>query len=173
MKSASKRELRGTAIHEAGHAVAAAVLGRFVRYVRLHDDGTGIVRCGRHPRMDLRGTHGAGRRHVQRMLKREIVIAWAGIAAERHLAGRRLQGSHLGDARMIDGLLRQSMGTRDKGGRELLGAKLWQVACQLIASAWPAVVEVSRALLKSGTLSGTTLRRIVRDHSRTAPSIGG
>jgi hypothetical protein len=107
------------------------------------------------------------------MLQREIVIAWAGIAAERHLARRRLQGAHLGDARMIDGLLRRLMGTRDKGGREQLGAELWLVACELIASTWPAVVEVSRALLESGTLSGTTLRRIVRDHSRAAPSIGG
>lgn len=54
------REVTALAIHEAGHAVVARELRRWVSLVSIDPErGTGLVQCGRHPTLDLYGEGGA------------------------------------------------------------------------------------------------------------------
>jgi ATP-dependent Zn protease len=152
--------LRRFALHEAGHAVACVVLGRRLRFVELRqtkDGPRGRVVCGQHPALDPRRAR--NRTRVRRMVEREIMIAWAGLAAEELFYRRDLRGID-DDAETIVGLLRRL--ERDKALREDLGARLLGAARRMLREHRRDVERVARVLAERGRLPTGHAKRLVR-----------
>lgn len=149
-----------TAYHEAGHAVAAVLLRRWLLKVsiRRKSGQIGLALCGRPPNLNPRRSSNRWRTH--RMIEREIVIAFAGPVAESIARGQRRFRTAVADAATIENLLSRITSSR----AELMarGGELGQAAIQLIRGNWPAVRRVAQALAQSGELTGAAVRRLVR-----------
>jgi hypothetical protein len=95
-----RRRLEETAYHEAGHAVAAIVLRRGFSHVTIEprDDSLGHVKPNKHPE-SFRPDISDDARDAPR-IEREVLMLLAGIAAEKHLRGRRNYRGASQDLRM-------------------------------------------------------------------------
>lgn len=141
------REVTALAFHEAGHAIVARALGRWVTSVSIDPErGAGLVQCGRHPTLDLR--RGRDSVRIRRNIEREIVIAWAGPVAEELAVGRTDRSRWLGDARMIDRLVRRCEPTRR--AQIDLGAHLRERAAVLCREHWSDIEDLAGELMRGG-----------------------
>lgn len=166
------RRNQASAYHEAGHAVVAVLLARSVQSVKLHP-GThcgkcaGRVRCTNHPRLTLRGASNPAR--IRQYIEREIIIAWAGLAAESLHRGRKTLDGAGDDAEMITALLRRL--EPDAERRTALGRNLFEQTVRLLKRRWSAVRRVAEALVQHGFLTGAGLRRAIRRGSPAYPPV--
>lgn len=144
--------LRLTAIHEAGHTVAAYYLNVRIEHVTIvpAKDYRGrlkhtAVRFGRHGLFDdsVRGTDRA---------ERHIMVCYAGELAQRKLAPRSKW--HIGGSddnqRAMD--LFWHIASADEKTRNLHLALLWRRTEVLVEVRWKDIQAVAAALLKHGTL---------------------
>jgi len=157
----ARRILERYALHEAGHAVACVLLARRVRFVELKatDDGlVGCVACGQHPRLDPRGrAHNARARW---MVEREVMITWAGMAAEELFRTKRDLRGLDDDADAIVNLLARL--ERDKPRRDDLGRFLLLAIRMILSENRASVKRVADALVASGRLGAAEVRRLVK-----------
>lgn len=90
-----RRRLEAVAYHEAGHAVASLALRRAIRFVSIVPEAEtlGRLKLTKAPatmRLDIDAEH-----RTKAWIEREILITFAGPAAEAHFTGRR---NHIGAA---------------------------------------------------------------------------
>jgi ATP-dependent Zn protease len=138
------------AYHEAGHAVAALVLGRSVQHVSVLPDRERLGQC-------------AFRKGVFRpsedWLEREILISLAGIAAEaRHSVEYDWEGASR-DLQYVRRLARERAGERRAARLE---RRLLAKAEHLLAQEghWRAVELIVAELLRLGAISGRAARHL-------------
>ncbi len=153
--------IRQTAIHEAGHAVAAFLLREKIKYVTIRptQDSHGhmmhhVVRFARNEMFDdsLRGRDRAERR---------IMTCFAGQIAQRKHAPRsrwRLGGSHDHEQAME---LFFHIDPPDQKARELYLALLWRQTEYLVEQHWKEIEAVAAALLEEETLSRDRTREVI------------
>jgi hypothetical protein len=157
---------RRHAIHEAGHAVAAVLLHRRIEYVALlpKGDTAGIVQCGRD--LDWTRSMPPGRR--RRMVEREVIIAFAGVVAEQLVLSTSRHRGLNSDAAMIYDLLRELHLSQGKSvSRQAIiahGAAICEACRELLKpkAVQEAIQAVADALLVSHRLTGTQVRKLVR-----------
>lgn len=145
------RTYTATAYHEAGHAVAAFVLGVPLKSVCIVPD----------PKAGNAGHVSLGRcRSVDAMHKLGIV-AVAGEAAQRRYNPRSVRRHHGGGDRqaVVDFALDRTGGSEEQA---TLLARLWELqARDLVESRWDAVQLVAKALFKRNTLDAAQIRMIL------------
>jgi ATP-dependent Zn protease len=137
--------LRGTAHHEAGHAVVSFVLGRAVRGISIIGDRETLGRTSHWPvgswfRPDVE----LDRRHRQ-FIERDIIILLAGVEAERKYRGRY---DHLGaqpDREMVADLALSATGSVETDAYVL---RLALRAERLVEDNWSAIKVVAACLLE-------------------------
>ncbi len=141
-----------TAVHEAGHAVVAFVLGRPVANVSIRARGRFAGLC--------RFQKGKGKQ-TEDFVDREMQISLAGVAAEIRLLGRADAGGAQSDLiRAMDLALMRS-GTREKGER-LVRRTLDKVLHFLDQPGrWPAVLVIMEELIAKETISGRAVSHFV------------
>jgi hypothetical protein len=136
----------GTAYHEAGHAVAAVLLGFQFQHATIvpKDDSLGHVLYGIYT-MFLNVGHRAYARDLRDYL---ITNRASPIAEERHIGRRNDDGAADDDADFW-GMLYQMYGDRrDRHARDLS-----RHARQLVAAHWWMIERVAQALIQEQTLS--------------------
>jgi hypothetical protein len=140
-----------TAFHEAGHAVAALVLGRPVAWVSIQPDRKYLGVCA--------FDKGVFRRSED-WVEREGVIALAGVAAEAGFTGEldwagaahdrdyalRLARGRNGDDRKAERLVKRWLSKAD----HLLGR----------GDAWEAVERIAQELVRKDEISGRAARHL-------------
>lgn len=146
------------AYHEAGHAVAAAALGRIVELVT-------IVPYGKR-----RGACRTRRAPTSEALEDAVVVTYAGMYAD-YLCCIALSGRDLTDVE-LDSVVDDAGGDLDKARRvrglaTVVGApeddtRIGRRTVQILDERWPAVEALAAALLKRRRLSGSAARRIIR-----------
>jgi hypothetical protein len=154
-------EVRRTAIHEAGHAVASYFLHVRMKHVTIvpERDSLGHVRhrrvqFGRHGIFDdsLRGTDRA---------ERHIIVCFAGQIAQRKYAPHsqwRIGGSMDQEQAME---LFWHIASADEKARNLQLQLLWRRTELLIELHWKDVRSVAAALLKRKTLDATQVAETI------------
>jgi ATP-dependent Zn protease len=92
MTKREKEELKETAYHEAGHAVANFAMGKRFKKVSIipipeQDSLGGVSGCGWESKLnpELNDTE---QLRIRRMVEREIITSFAGVVAEAKLTGR-------------------------------------------------------------------------------------
>jgi len=146
-----------TAYHEAGHAVMAISVGRPIQKISIVPNKTRLGACevkkGRfQPSTDW--------------LEDEILILFAGLAAESRLTGRYDWQAAGQDLRSIRQLTLSRAG--DVTRAEKLERRLLSKAEHLLAdeSTWVAVKEIATALMDKETISGRNAMHIYsQNHS--------
>jgi len=150
---------RGMAFHEAGHIVAGVALGRWLQFANVKTrkgQFVGLTKFGRHPSLDSR--RHKSRARFEFVVKREIVIAWAGFVSETLAHIRHdLDGTELADGEMICLMLWRLSCSRHK--QEELGSQLRLCAANILDSRWQVVEKTARRLFRHGHIDGTTVRR--------------
>jgi len=152
--------------HEAGHAVAAVVLGIGIEKVTLEDDeeANALAYC-LHP-----GIHGfvSTTRKEQAALARDLVyVCYAGYAAEARYQpkARRRQAAH-DDANASELCWTYSIGPRNcfVGDEVYLAGlkRLENEAKRLVRKCWPSIHAVAIELKKRRTLTCEEVRTIIR-----------
>jgi ATP-dependent Zn protease len=154
----SPSALECTAYHEAGHAVAAIILGRAIRKVTIipdHDRNT-LGSCqghgnGRLPALD---TDASSARH-RTYIKSQIMMLWAGAIAEGRRAGRHnWHGAGVDRSHILNLACFACMGDEEckryiqwlfERTKNLLFSQRWH---------WDAIKRIARKLLKHGTITG-------------------
>ncbi len=141
-----------TAVHEAGHAVVAFVLGRAVEDVSIRPRGRFAGLC--------RFQKGKGK-PTDDFVDREMQISLAGVAAEMRLLGRAdAQGAQSDLWRAMD-LATVRSGSKDRAER-LVKRSLNKVLLLLDQPGrWPAVLVIMEELIAKETISGRAVRHIV------------
>jgi len=163
---ADQNERTTTAYHEAGHAVADALLSIAIEEVTIvaAEDYTGI--CRTHPLCVLRLVEAVESREegADDLLRRHVVGRLAGGEAYRLLTGEDQDPDHVeqdmdGVADLVLRLLpcdaEHSIDATD------LVNESSAIACSLLQRWWPAVEVVAHALLKQGTLAGREVMDLV------------
>jgi len=171
-KRSARKELRVTAYHEAGHAVAAFMLRRGISYVTIEADKDSLGSC-KHPRgirefstldvaaiVDLR---------LRAKVEREIMILFAGDIAERQFRHRRRQvrGSWADYGYAVD--LADYVTTGDNE-LELYLDWLYGRTENLITriDVWPAIEALATALLEDKRIGQRRARRIIQAARKAA-----
>jgi hypothetical protein len=153
-KSTRTERLKGTAIHEAGHAVAAYDLRVRIKYVTIAPDGDAHVEFGRHGMFDasLRGTDRA---------ERHIMVRFAGQIAERKHAPRSKwrRGGWVDRAAALE--LLSCIDHPDQKVRDLHMKLLWRKAECLVEFRWKEIQAVADALLKHKRLDATHVAAVI------------
>lgn len=141
--------LRATAYHEAGHAVMALVLGRPIQKVTVSPNQNYLGAC-----QIQKGRF----KPTKDWLEDEILILFAGMAAESQVTGRYCPSGAAQDLRGI----RRYVLMRTGGDRQVerLERRLLDKAEHLLADpvTWKAVEAIATELLKSETISGRAAR---------------
>jgi hypothetical protein len=163
----ASRQLKATAFHEAGHAVAALALGFSVKVATIEpgsDPETGRPSSGHieyDPQEILRGAEQDVRRlAVETLIKRQAIVSFAGPAAQAIARpGTRIRAGAIGDhehiARTI-GLL-----CRDMESEKALRRWCENEARGLVKARWSHIEAVALALLERRTLAGANVAEIV------------
>jgi hypothetical protein len=153
-KSTQAERLKGTAIHEAGHAVAAYYLRVRITYVTIAPDGDAHVEFGRHGVFDdsLRGTDRA---------ERHIMVRFAGQIAERKHAPRSKwrRGGWVDRAAARE--LFSSINHSDQKVRDLHMKLLWRKTECLVEFRWKDIQAVADTLLKRKRLDATQVAAVI------------
>jgi hypothetical protein len=146
--------LLATAYHEAGHAVVALALGRAIQRVTVVPGKTHA------------GVESLGQCHIQKgrfrpskdWLEDEILILFAGMAAEAQITGQYSTGGALQDLRAV----RRFVESRASGERQVarLERRLLDKTEHLLSDAgnWQAVEAIVAELLVHQTISGRAAR---------------
>lgn len=143
-----------TAYHEAGHAVVALALGRPIHRVTIvpGKTHTGVASLGQCKIQKGRF------RPSKDALEDEVLILYAGMAAEAQVTGEYSLGGARQDLRAIRGLVQ----TRAGGDRgvERLERRLLDKAEHLLSDQgnWQAVIWIAAELLAQQTISGRAAR---------------
>ncbi|MCK4627022.1 MAG: hypothetical protein KAV00_17040 [Phycisphaerae bacterium] len=172
-KSKHTARLIKTAYHEAGHAVACIALRKRFKYVTIEpDDERNSLGHIRHaPSPDNLHPYMDNQLRFQRFVEREIMILFAGGAAEALHKGRHNYHGSRNDRRdAIDFAF--SICCRSSGGsgeqaeaycnwliirtRDMLGSAMW----------WPAVKAIAVALLKHKRLSYHQARKAWKEDDK-------
>ena len=143
-----------TAVHEAGHAVVAFVLGRPVHEVSIRPRGRFAGIC--------KFQKGKGR-PTEDHIDREMQISLAGVAAEiRHLGKADAQGAQTDLLRSLT-LAEERSGSRDRAER--LVRRTIDRTLHLLEQPghWDAVEAILAGLLAHETLSGRAVRHAVEE----------
>ena len=150
------RRRRAAAYHEAGHVVACVYVGAGARAVRITDSGGGY----------MRGARGSwpGRGHGR--MWTWLLVLFAGSYAQAVASGRKVDRVLLTSGKLdlkeaepaIDWLLRRG---HVRSSLEALTAT-HLATCMFMAERWPAIEQVAQALQKSGRLTGTQVRSLVK-----------
>jgi len=146
---------RATAYHEAGHIVVARVLGRRVLGATLRKEGDSNARASL---TDVRPNQ-------RKRRETDLVVAFAGLYAERKFLGRDPHPlSALDDmtyiAEEIADLMRNPRTTRTE---EEWKSELADRAKTIVDRNWAAVAMVAEALFENEYLSEGQLRRLLKD----------
>lgn len=153
-KSTRTKRLKGTAIHEAGHAVAAYYLRVRIKYVTIAPDGDARVEFGRDGTFDdsLRGTDRA---------ERHIMVRFAGQIAERKHAPRSnwRRGGWVDRAAALE--LFSCINHPDPKVRDLHMKLLWRKTEYLVECRWEDIRAVADALLKHKKLDATQVAAVI------------
>lgn len=161
-KSTRAERLKGTAIHEAGHAVAAYALHVRIKYVTIAPEGDAHVEFGRHGTFDdsLRGTDRA---------ERHIMVRFAGQIAERKHAPRSKwrRGGWVDRAAALE--LFSRIDHPDPKVRDLHMKLLWRKTEWLVEFRWKDIQAVADALLKHKKLDATQLAAVIDKVRRLKP----
>ena len=146
-----------TAYHEAGHAVVAYVLGRLVHKVTVEPGKSefgasrlGVCRLGK-------GRHKAS----QDQLEDEVIILFAGMAAEARFTGRYCQAGASEDLQRIGSLLGQRA-TNEKQ-YEKLHRRMFDKTEHLLDhnDHMQAIHWIANELLERTTISGRSVKHFV------------
>lgn len=179
MRKRSKAELRRTAVHEAGHAVAAFKVGMRTKALSIVADGESLGHHRPHPYFAGVNPELDGSPRVQRRLENAALVYLAGAAAERRFSpkGFRHAGSS-GDRHQAIELLSYLTGSNEE-----LEAYLRLVdvrARQLVADPlnWFLINGLAARLLERQELTGDEVLRAIRaaydeDFKRRLASIAG
>jgi hypothetical protein len=153
-KSTRAERLKGTAIHEAGHAVAAYYLRVRIKYVTIAPHGDAHVEFGRHGMLDdsLCGTDRA---------ERHIMVRFAGQIAERKHAPRSKwrRGGWVDRAAALE--LFSCIDQPDQKVRDLHMKLLWRKTECLVEFRWEDIRAVADALLKHKKLDATQVGNVI------------
>lgn len=155
-------DLVGTAYHEAGHAVAACVLGVAIAIVALgperhaeEDSVSGYIRFGPRPN-DLALTPEDP--PTLELIEQHVIIDHAGWPAQE-----RATGVKAGIGRIYDETRSHEVLSRlipDETERRAFLARAEARALQIVTEHWPAVEAVAKALLLQRRLSGDQVQAI-------------
>jgi hypothetical protein len=153
-KSTQAERLKGTAIHEAGHAVAAYYLRVRIKYVTIVPKGDAHVEFGRHGMFDdsLRGIDRA---------ERHIMVRFAGQIAERKHAPRSKwrRGGWIDRAAALE--LFSRIDHPDQKVRDLHMKLLWRKTECLVEFRWKGIQVVADALLKHKRLDAAQVAAVI------------
>ena len=153
-RTAEAERLEGTAIHEAGHAVAAYYLRVRIKYVTIVPNGDAHVEFGRHGVFDhsLRGTDRA---------ERHIMVRFAGQIAERRRAphSKWRRGGWIDRAAALE--LFSRIDHPDLKVRDLHLKLLWRKTECLVELRWQDIQVVADALLKHKRLDATQVAAVI------------
>ena len=146
-----------TAFHEAGHAVAAFVLGRQVHKVTI-EPGKSAFGTSRLGVCQL----GKGRRKASKdLLEEEVIILFAGMVAEARFTGRYCETGASQDLRQIQAILCQratSEKHHEKLHRRMLDKTEHLIGEQghVLAIQW-----LAKELIEKNSLSGRAVKHFV------------
>jgi hypothetical protein len=152
-KSTRADPLRGTAIHEAGHAVASFHLHVKIKAVTIIPAGDALGHMRHAPIAFTRDgiTFDDSEKGVART-ERRIILLWAGPLAERKFAPRsRWRVGAAGDFATMDELFFRIQGADNEAAR-LYGKLLQRRAQLLVEHRWQDIVAVADALLEHKAL---------------------
>jgi len=162
--STADRRRRATAIHEAGHAVAAWRLGRAFRSVtiRADEDSLGHVRHRDVPAWVRPDVEGSTRTRL--FLEDSIIIALVGPEAERRIAGRAPATVRKGAAHdhesAVDLASHLAGSTKE---RDALLAWLRVRAQDLVDHDRPRIELLAAALLRQDVLTWKAVKTLLND----------
>ena len=157
----TKATPRRVALHEAGHAVMAHVLGQRLWRASIKPDEHTLGRVARHWRgIDPQ----AMAPRMERRIRDEALVSLAGDAAERIGTGRGDRRATWETDRLKAASAIEALTWGDEGGREawLLGRLLRLRADRMLRRHWPAVLAVAGALEERREIPGGELARLVR-----------
>lgn len=153
-----------TAYHEAGHAVAAVVVGHDTVSPRLHSDGGG--QCSDFPTKRLTNAITAaltGRaRYDAAEAVNEMAICFAGGIAQVAASPRPGAGPSSTDVELI-----KAEALKHGGAAACLIDLAADKARAIVREHWPAIRRVALALMERSELQDDEVRAIMRECSRT------
>jgi ATP-dependent Zn protease len=151
--------------HEAGHAVAAAVLGVPFDYATIQgnrEKNTLGHTMFAPPPITMRGgdqwSEILDELTEDRDSRSRIICALVGRRAEEKFLGAKVESGFAGDYRIVLRLFR-CMGVRNQDGR--LYRELDGEATRLVATHWPEVTAVAKGLMDKERLSANEVKGIV------------
>ena len=166
-KKDGSRRLACTAHHEAGHAVASLYLRKPLRTASIiaKEDSLGRVTYHKPPawfEAELEFLVFQGDNRVENWIRREIIISFAGSAAEARFRGRSNHRGAASDYQKVGDLALRVCASQEEGRKYL--AWLWVVARTIVHKPinWNAIQLVAEELLKKRLLSGRRIRKIIQ-----------
>jgi len=159
-------QLRGTAYHEAGHAVATWTLGVKLGTVTIDRDGDALG-SATHGRILTRRDIDAfqfgslDRFTGEANALRQSIIALAGIVAQRRYAPRSVRRWHGRGDRETFNLIADRVVGDDELERKHWYARALRRTERIINDRWPAVESLAHALLKKHTLLGSEALAVI------------
>jgi ATP-dependent Zn protease len=178
-KSTRRDPLRGTAIHEAGHAVLQTALGIGCQGLTIvpDHDSAGHARHGgegkqaQHPG-DVDDDVANLRLFAEDAFQlRHAIAAYAGAEAERRVGPEHLQAIEAGaQSDYQDAATRITEITLDPESIDLLDKYAQRRCTFLVEHYWPEIQAVANALLEAGTLTGEQVQEVLVEsvHKRDA-----
>ena len=161
-KKQTKKQLRETAYHEAGHAVAAYCCQiRFKEVTIIPDeDSLGKLVSSKRPKSFQPDINQDTKTRLR--IERETIVYFAGGIAERKLTGgKRLKGAHVDLSHAIDLLDRLTGGTRET---EAYGNWLFIRAEYLVMHPWnwTAIEALAAELMEHKRIGYRRARQIIK-----------
>ncbi len=164
MTKKEHEELKETAYHEAGHAVANFAIGRRFRKVSIipvpeHNSLGRVTGSGWKSRLnpELDDTE---KLRLRRMVEAEIVVSLAGVVAEAQLTGLY---NHIGASKDYqDAVFYATYVTDSTKETEAYIAWLLEKTKNILWRRWDAVELLATELIKQREIGYTTTRKIIR-----------
>jgi len=139
-----------TAIHEAGHTVAASLIRRRIAFVTVERSGDtlGRVVFAERTLIDMAD---------HRQVEREAALHLAGFAAEL-IYDRQTLPTGCAEEILRAYRLLTAIGRDERGFQRVV----WRTTTMLRLALWPCVMTVATELHRRGTLDGLAVRRLVQ-----------
>lgn len=165
-KYMSSRRNKGTAYHEAGHAVIACIEGVKFRYVSIvpGEDFAGLVRLYKLPEdVEL----GAGSTRARKQAEARIMMAFAGALATRHAFPRSRSGQASGpDLDMAFGCAMAFTGSEDEMNAYVNWLHIRTKQMVESRLVWPLIEAVANALRERQSLNASDVKDIIDQTNR-------